>query len=169
MLHLRFVSHHQVLLFPKFIHIGRIHSNTVTRSKKKGSNLLQIMSRSNRFSGFLTVEIKNEVVEIRSLNKVGTGWRWNNNYEQNGSVRIDKTDIKNVQINSYGKLKELDDNEAVIYFNFEGVHSISERQVFEMYDKKKNLLVTDSQLIGGANATNAFIIKAHLDIIWTTI
>ena len=128
----------------------------MTRSKKQGSNLLQIMSRSNRFSGFLTVEVKNEVIEIRSLNEVGTGWRWNNNYEQNGSVRIDKTDIKNVQINSYGELKELDDNEAVIYFDFEGVHSISERQVFEMYDKQKNLLVTDSQLIGGANATNCF-------------
>lgn len=128
----------------------------MTKSKKKGSSLLQIMSRSNRFSGFLTVDVKNEMIEIRSLNEVGTDWRWNNNYKQNGFVRIDKTDINNVQIYSYGDLKELDDNKALIYIDFEGVHRISERQVFEMYDKQKNLLVADSQLIGGANATKCF-------------
>ncbi|GFH53361.1 hypothetical protein CTEN210_09837 [Chaetoceros tenuissimus] len=132
---------------------GEVHATTVTKTKTVGSSLLQIVSSAKEMRGFLTVDTTDDTIVVKHFKEIGPAQRYNNDYSESGTLIIDKSNPDEVQITSSGKLEILDDSSALIHFNFEALHSMSERQVDEMWDDDS--LVADNQIVGGQRCTES--------------
>ena len=107
---------------------GEVHSNTVSKTKAPNSNLIQIVSRSVRYSGFMTVHITEDQIQVKHYNEIGEKRKFNNQYEEDGRLTIVKLPGE-VQIDSCGELELLDDSVALIYLDFEEITPLGTRQV----------------------------------------
>ena len=132
---------------------GEVHAVTASKSKTQGSNLVQIVGRGNWFSSFLTVETTNEMIEITQYREVGLELKFNNDYVVSGKLTIDKSNPIDSQITSSGELEIVDDEVALLHFDFEGLHKMDERPIYGLIDDFN--LVAKYQVVGGMNATES--------------
>jgi len=127
---------------------GDVHSTTASKTKESNSNLVQIISSSRFFAGFLTVHVTNDSIEVKHHNEFGEKSRFNNQYIENGMLTITKTSRGEViQIESYGELELLNDALPLIHLDFENLYPLSTRQVNGLTSNGK--LIPDSINIGG--------------------
>jgi hypothetical protein len=106
---------------------GEAHLNTVTKDYE--SELVQVVSRGNYFSNFLTVDVSNDSLYIKSHNEMGEEkTMYNYNHEESGELSIKKEE-DNSQMNSSGELQFLDRSLATMHFTFEKLYSLEERPV----------------------------------------
>ena len=109
---------------------GEVHSNTVSKTKAPNSNLIQIVTRSVRYSGFMTVHITEDQIQVKHYNEIGEKRKFNNQYEEDGRLTIIKLSGEGeAQIDSCGELELLDDSVALIYLDFEEITPLGTRQV----------------------------------------
>jgi len=69
---------------------GGVHSTTA--SKDPESNLIQIVSRGNRFNNFLNVNVRSNGFTVQAYNEVGEKWKWNANYTKYGKLKVTKNE-----------------------------------------------------------------------------
>jgi len=132
---------------------GEVHAVTVSKSKVQGSNLLQIVSRGNGLSSFLSVDTTDNIIEIKQYREVGPNKTFNNDYVQSGLLIIDKTDPSDPQISSSEELKVLDDEVALMHFDFESIFKIDARPIHGMDDEDS--LVAKYQVLSDTNCTES--------------
>jgi len=131
---------------------GEVHSNTASKTKVEGSSLIQLVTRSLRFSGFLTVRVSDDIIEVEHYNEVGDAPMYNNNYVQDGRLKIDKS-FGEVRVESYGELKLVDEDLPLIHFDFEAVTPLGTRQVLGMDSEDR--LIAETIDINGINCTDS--------------
>ena len=91
--------------------------NTVTKDKQ--SNVIQIASRGNYFTNFLTVDVTDDVIDVKSRNEVGSKKiKHNFNYNTSGRVVIKKNGNES-KISGWGQLALMDQSASMIHFDFE--------------------------------------------------
>ncbi len=133
---------------------GEVHATTV--SKGRNSNLLQVVSRGNQFSNFLSVEITDDKISIKSFNEQGSLPKANNQYVLQGEVTIDKISPPSIEIQSSGTLEVLNPNMALIRYTFETMVPLESRQVIGMkHDDVKKQLVGKKITIDGAVSSDS--------------
>ena len=135
---------------------GEVHALTATRDPN--SNLIQIVSRGNRFSNFIKVNVTDDKgFKIEAFNEVGELWRWNANYTKYGELTVDKSSNGTV-IESNGALTLLDISaEPLIHFGFEmaDVYSLKDRQILGLkYDNYKDTLIGNSTTVRGITSVD---------------
>jgi len=129
-----------------------VHANTVSKTKDPESNLIQIVSRGNGFGGFITLHVEDESIEIKHLNEIGPKLKFNNDYVEDGVLRISKTDPANAAIESSGELLVLDDEVALIHVDFEEITPLGgPRQVHSLRDDENR--IARWVVMGGVNCT----------------
>ena len=136
---------------------GEVHATSA--SKDPQSNLIQIISRANRFNNFMTVNVTEDGFSIAAYNEIGTEWRWNANYTKYGMLTVDKS-TPNTQITSTGILKVLNLKKPIIRLKFDrrNVFPLQERIVVGMkYNQYKQMLGGYSKEIRGVNSTEGMI------------
>jgi len=112
---------------------GEVHANTAT--KDANSNLVQIVSRGNRLTGFLKVHVTEGGFQVFAYNEAGPEF-WNKNYVVHGELTVNK-DVDELTIMSSGALKLLDTSEPLIHFSFEETSLLSDRPILGLNTKKK--------------------------------
>ena len=105
---------------------GEVHSNTASQSLN--SNLIQIVTRSNRLNCFTIVSLTNGVVNVTLYNEVGEKPQFNGQYVRSGQLVIDKSNGQ-TQITSSGDLELVDSFQPILVFDFEDVFPLGDRQV----------------------------------------
>eukprot|EP00554_Chaetoceros_debilis_P001937 CAMPEP_0194096130 /NCGR_PEP_ID=MMETSP0149-20130528/57183_1 /TAXON_ID=122233 /ORGANISM="Chaetoceros debilis, Strain MM31A-1" /LENGTH=1139 /DNA_ID=CAMNT_0038782097 /DNA_START=91 /DNA_END=3507 /DNA_ORIENTATION=+ len=125
---------------------GEVHANTATKTRYPGSNLIQIVTRGNRFNNFLTVDIEDDLIEVKIYNEVGDLSRWNAQYEEAGIVTIDKSSSI-TDISSSGMLELLDVDSDIISFDFEEKEPIDKTQVLGLRGSE-SLIATNVTIRG---------------------
>lgn len=133
---------------------GEVHSNTVTKTREEGSNLIQVVSRSVSYSGFLIVNVTDDIIEMKHYNEVGTEKKFNNKYVEDGYLTVNKT-LGIVHIDSGGEMQLLNRDVALLHFNFEEVYPLGHRQVLGL--SEENSLIAQKIEIDGINCTESFI------------
>ena len=111
----------------------------MSKTKEPNSSLIQIVSRSNRFDGFMTVGITDDQIHVKHYNEIGVKWKFNNQYEEDGSLHIIKSS-EEISIESSGELELLDDSVALIRFDFEEITPLGTRQVLGFHGDKTALM-----------------------------
>jgi hypothetical protein len=111
----------------------------VSKTKEPNSSLIQIVSRSNRFGGFMTVGITDDQIHVKHYNEIGDKWKFNNQYVEDGSLHISKSG-EEISIESSGELELLDDSVALIHFDFEEITPLGTRQVLGFHGDKTALM-----------------------------
>ena len=71
--------------------------------------MVQIVSRGNGLSSFLTVDTTDNTINIKQYREVGPKRKFNNDFVQSGLLTIDKSNPNEPQISSSGELDILDD------------------------------------------------------------
>jgi len=123
---------------------GDVHSNTATKSSYNGSNLVQVVSRGNAINNFLTVDITEDIIDIKIYNEYGEKRKYNAQYNQAGHLTIDKSSDTVTKMSSSGMLELLDLKSVMVMFDFEEVFPLGTRQVLAMKSKEKDqLMVTE--------------------------
>jgi len=121
---------------------GEVHANTATKSND--SNLVQIVSRGNMFNNFIKVEVNDDVINIKSYNEIGDARKWNNNYELQGQLTIDKMS-SSTSISSSGSLELLQRDVELVHLSFEEMVPLKDRQVLGMvHDQISEKMIGDS-------------------------
>jgi len=82
-----------------------------------------------------------------------------NDYVQSGLLTIDNFNPSDPQISSLGELEILDDEVALLHFDFERIHKIDARPIYEMYNDES--LIAKYQVVGDTNCTESYIIWDH--------
>jgi len=123
-------------------------------SKEPNSNLIQIVSASNGFSGFMTVDITDNQIHVKHFNEEGDEPRFNNKYIQDGSLYINKSE-GDISIESSGELELLDDSVALIHFDFEEITPLGTRQVLSFRGDKTPALMGKSIDIDDVTCTDS--------------
>lgn len=114
------------LSLPSFLH-RQVHLNTATKDKE--SNIVQIVSRGNYFNNFLTVDVTDDVIDIRCHNEVGSQKiKHNLDYEESGRIVISKRGDAST-IEGSGQLALIDQSASLIHFNFEEKLPLSTRSI----------------------------------------
>ncbi len=137
---------------------GEVHATTA--SKDPDSNLIQVVSRANRFNNFLNVNVEDNGFSIKAYNEVGTEWRWNANYTQYGLLTVDKSDSSNTVITSSGILKIIDPALPLIRMRLEKYHvfPLHDRIIVGMkYNEYKQMLGGYTKAIRGVNSTEGMM------------
>lgn len=120
---------------------GEVHANTVTKDPE--SNLIQVISRANRLSNFLKVDVSKNRLTLSSFNEVGSKWKWNKNYTQYGELVIDKNGT-NTTFNSSGSLELFDKTAGpLIWLKFQAndTYPFQERQIIGLkHNQYKSVL-----------------------------
>jgi len=107
---------------------GEVHANTA--SKTKNSNLVQVVSRSKGQTNFLEVTVTKDSLQLDAINEIGPERdpHSKSKFENIGTLVIDKLDGI-TEISSSGELELLDVSKALLHFDFEELHGVSERQI----------------------------------------
>ena len=85
--------------------------------------------------------------------EIGPNLYYNNDYVQSGLLTIDNFNPSDPQISSLGELEILDDEVALLHFDFERIHKIDARPIYEMYNDDS--LVAKYQVVGDTNCTES--------------
>lgn len=104
---------------------GEVHANTVTKDPE--SDLVQIVSRGNFFSNFLTVDVGNDELKVTCHNLSGTK-SGNAKYAEIGHLSIRKL-REGTSIKGDGNLALLDRKKPVVHFDFEKRFPLESRPV----------------------------------------
>jgi hypothetical protein len=137
---------------------GEVHATTV--SKRTNSNLLQVVSRGNRFNNFLGFTVTDDSIEIKAFNEVGSNpQNVNNTYTQFGELLLDKSN-EETKIEATGVLELLSIDRALIRFDFERIFPFNSRQVIGLCDKHK--LYLSEKKIRGALSNQSMHNKGSL-------
>ena len=105
----------------------QVHLNTVTKDKE--SNIIQIASRGNYFTNFLTVDVSDDFIDIRCRNEAGTNpIKHNFNYNKSGRVLIQKVGNETTS-SGWGALAFLDQSAPMLQFDFEEKLPLSSRPI----------------------------------------
>lgn len=83
--------------------------------------MVQIVSRGNGLSSFLAVDTTDNTINIKQYREVGPNEKFNNDFMQSGLLTIDKSNPNEPQISSSGELDILDDEVALLHFDFESI------------------------------------------------
>ena len=105
-----------------------VHANTVTKTRHAGSDLVQIVSRGNGYNNFLSIDVSENVLDVKIYNEIGNKAKFNAQYEESGHLIIDKTAAA-TQLSSSGTLKLLDLNSPILIYDFEDIVPLGTRQV----------------------------------------
>jgi hypothetical protein len=135
---------------------GEVHANTAT--KTKSSNLVQVVSRGNRINNFITVDVSGDVIKLTQYNEIPSSEQasYNLNYEQFGSLTIDKSDPTQTQFDSNGSLEILNLYAATLHYDFDAIHDLDDRQVLGLKDKDKaDVLVAFEMTIRGKTVSES--------------
>jgi hypothetical protein len=128
---------------------GEAHLNTV--SKDPQSDILQIVSRGNFFSNFLSIDFTNDTIYITSYDEVGSEKNMQNfNYAASGHIQIFKT-AGSKSITATGELSLFDPDDPIIYFNFESKGTLQDRHVLglgELPGVRRSPTVTSVEIDG---------------------
>jgi len=125
---------------------GEVHSTTASKTKEASSNLIQVVTRSVRFSGFLTVHISDDTIQIEHYNEVGKETMNNNKYVKDGHIKIDKT-FDEVHIEANGELELIDEKSPLIHFDFEEITQLGTRQILGL-DGEDTLMAKEVDIDG---------------------
>ena len=107
---------------------GEAHLNTVTKDSE--SDLIQVVSRGNYFSNFLTVDVTNSNMYIQSYNEIGEKeTMYNYNYNHSGYVSLSIKSSGQSTLDSGGNLNFLDRSMPMIHFDFENMYALKDRPV----------------------------------------
>ena len=122
---------------------GEVHALTAT--KDRDSDLVQVVSRGNRFSNFIKVDVTDDKISIEAHNEIGTFWRWNKKYTKYGQLTIDKSE-KETKVEGSGALTLLDiwGSNPLISFLFEenDIYNLADRQILGFkYDDYQDRLI----------------------------
>lgn len=91
---------------------GEVHANTATRDT--GSDLVQVVSRGNGFTGFLAVDVADDVIDIAAQCRTDAETA---TYRESGRLKIDKSGARTV-FSDDGELALLDRQARLIHFPF---------------------------------------------------
>lgn len=98
-------------------------------TKDSESNIVQIASRGNYFNNFLTVDILDDVIDIRCNNEIGSKQITQNfDYKQSGRLVISKSGNE-TSIEGSGQLALLDQSASMLHFSFEAILPLSTRDI----------------------------------------
>ncbi len=122
---------------------GDVHSNTASVGRDPNSNVVQIVTRGNPMSNFLSVDTTEDVVNITLWNEAGPKTKWNDNYIEYGRLVIDKSGSKPV-IESSGELTLLDPDSVLIKFDFDEIVPLDTRQVCVIKEVSKTVLLSSN-------------------------
>jgi len=116
---------------------GEVHANTV--SKDPESDLVQVVSRGNFFSNFMTVDVSDNRIELTLYNQIGEKPS-DGKCEVSGRLLIDKS-APETEIRGEGELALLDSNSRLYYFNFEEDLALQDNPIVGLSGrpKKKNM------------------------------
>ena len=128
---------------------GECHLNSVSKDVK--SDIIQIVSRGNFFSNFLSIDFTDDLIDVTSYNEIGQEKTMENfNYEVSGHIRISKFG-KQKAISTSGDLSYFDPENPMLYFNFESEYSLEDRQVLglgELPGARRVPIVTNVEVRG---------------------
>ena len=48
---------------------SKVHANTATKTRHEGSDLVQIVSRGNGFNNFLTIDVSEDILDIKTYSE----------------------------------------------------------------------------------------------------
>jgi hypothetical protein len=122
---------------------GDVHSNTASVGRDPNSSVVQIVTRGNPMSNFLSVITTEDVVNITLWNEAGPKTKWNDNYIEYGRLVIDKSGSKPV-IESSGELTLLDPDSVLIKFDFDEIVPLDTRQVCVIKEVSKTVLLSSN-------------------------
>uniref|UniRef100_A0A7S3PU33 Laminin G domain-containing protein n=1 Tax=Chaetoceros debilis TaxID=122233 RepID=A0A7S3PU33_9STRA len=125
---------------------GEVHAYTTTRDTE--SNLLQVVTRSNRLNSFSKVTVSDDIIRIEAFNEIGPKQTGNMNYTSNGELVIDKSSAE-TKITSDGVLELLDLQQPLIHFDFEKAVQIEKRKAYGLSSE----LITKEVTIRGTTAS----------------
>ena len=119
-----------------------VHANTVTKTRHAGSNLVQIVSRGFLYNNFLSIDVSENVLDVKIYNEIGHKANFNAQYEESGHLTIDKT-TTTTQLSSSGMLKLLDLNGPILIYDFEEIVPLGTRQV-PGFGSETSLMATEA-------------------------
>lgn len=125
---------------------GEVHSNTASTTRINGSNLVQVVTGSVRLSGYTSVTINDNVITLRTFTEYGPKWAFNNQYEETGSLVINKKQ-KDVQIKATGDLKIVNHDEPMLHFDFTELESLADRKIRGLISPNTNDLYAKSVMV----------------------
>jgi hypothetical protein len=146
-----FLISHKILLFfminsRAYISCLSVHANTVTKSRYEGSNLVQIVSRGNSYNNFLTVDVSEDVLDIKIYNEFGDQRKFNAQYAESGHLTIDKSSAVTA-LSSSGMLELLDMDAPILIYDFEAILPLGTRQV-PGFRSSDSLMATEVDIRG---------------------
>ncbi len=123
---------------------GEVHANTATKSTTNGSNLVQIVSRGVRLGNVISVDVFDDVIDIKIFNEYGNKKFFNGQYEQSGHLTIDKSS-QETKMSSSGSLKLLDLESEILSFDFEETLPLGQRPVLGLFGDD-SIMATDVKI-----------------------
>ena len=110
---------------------GEVHLNTVI--KDPDSSLIQISSRGNHFTSFLTIDVTDDTIAITSHSEKGDNMEgYNLNYSQSGKLLLQKMDGNTNVKKATGELSLLNRSLPVIHFSFENITPLESRPILSL-------------------------------------
>ena len=140
-----------------FYFAGEAHLNTVSKDTK--SDIIQVVSRGNFFSNFLTIDITDDTIDITSYEEVGLEKTMSNfDYVPSGHIQILKNDAVKSIVTS-GELSLFDPDDPMIYFNFESKTALKDRPVLGLGELPggRRAPMVGSVEVDGATCTESLI------------
>lgn len=139
------LKYHRTDIRPSFL-CSTVHANTATLTRYKGSDLVQLVTRGNFFNNFLTVDVSENILDIKIYNEIGEKKKFNAQYIKSGELKIDKTSSI-TEFSSSGMLELLDLSSQLISFDFETILPLGTRQILG-FRGKDSLIVTEATIRG---------------------
>ncbi|AQQ09934.1 Laminin G domain protein [Sedimentisphaera cyanobacteriorum] len=122
---------------------GEVHANTVTKDSK--SDLIQLVSRGNFFTNFLTLDITDDLIDINLYENPKRNVL-EGSYSKAGSLVIDKSDEK-TRFKGEGMLDFVDIDARLFHFDFEELSNLHERPIFGLRDREIRGIKTTTETI----------------------
>ena len=110
---------------------GEVHLNTVIQDPD--SSLIQISSRGNHFTNFLTIDITDDAIDITSHSEKGDNLEgYNLDYNESGKLLLQKIDGATIVKTASGELSLLDRSLPVMHFSFEKITTLESRPILSL-------------------------------------
>ena len=138
---------------------GEVHATTTT--KDANSNLLQVVSRGNQFTNFLSIEVSDDSIVIKAFNEIDPEPLDNHTYVVYGEIAVNKTG-DDTAIVSNGILELVNVDGPLIRFDFEEKVSMETRPVIGMKSGDSLELVKSEINVRGVSCSEAMENKGGL-------
>ena len=107
---------------------GDVHSNTASVSTLPGEDVVQVVTRANKFVGYTNLVVTEDVIDVTLYMDVGGHSNVTGNYHTFGRLTIDKSESQ-TRVTSEGELALVDPNSAILKFEFEEIFPLNYRGV----------------------------------------